>query len=291
MRFRDYVPLPYILSLIMFGALRVAADFLHDLDHVTSIQGETLQFLAAFLFSCVSLTVIFRIISARDIRIGFFVCTVLVLLRHVLQIVDEFEYAWVPPHKDAIHFAGHTISVISFFAVFGMVIVTFIRLSRTLGDRRLETEQHSEDITLRESAVTEKERAERDLELLAHTIASVSGPQLFQMIVRNIAETLGVRSALISERKPDDRLEVLTVWDGGRWENGIGSSVAAGSPCGSILTNGSLYLPENASGTFDLLSEMVSSYRVEACCGVALEVNYERVGTLLLIHDMPFVPT
>ena len=204
MRFRDYVPLPYILSLIMFGALRVAADFLHDLDHVTSIQGETLQFLAAFLFSCVSLTVIFRIISARDIRIGFFVCTVLVLLRHVLQIVDEFEYAWVPPHKDAIHFAGHTISVISFFAVFGMVIVSFISLSRTLGDLRLETEQHSEDITLRESAVTEKERAERDLELLAHTIASVSGPQLFQMIVRNIAETLGVRGALISERKPDD---------------------------------------------------------------------------------------
>ena len=166
-----------------------------------------------------------------------------------------------------------------------MVIVSFISLSRTLGDLRLETEQHSEDITLRESAVTEKERAERDLELLAHTIASVSGPQLFQMIVRNIAETMGVRGALISERKPDDRLEVLTVWDGGRWENGIGSSVAAGSPCGSILINGSLYLPENASGTFDLLSELVSSYRVEACCGVALEVNYERVGTLLLIHD------
>ena len=84
MRFRDYVPLPYILSLIMIGALRVAADFLHDLDHVTSIQGETLQFLPAFLFSCVSLTAIFPIISARDIRIGFFVCTVLVLLRHVL---------------------------------------------------------------------------------------------------------------------------------------------------------------------------------------------------------------
>ncbi|MEM7366491.1 MAG: ATP-binding protein, partial [Pseudomonadota bacterium] len=286
-RFKDYVPLPFILLLALFGTARVVADFLHDLDYVSSIQGEVLQFLAAFLFSCVSLTVIFRIISARDIRIGFFICTALVLMRHVLEIIDEFESPWIAQYKDAFNFVGHTISVVAFFAVFGVMIVAFIRLSRTLDDLRVETEQHSKDITLRESAVTQKERAERNLEILAHTIASVSGSQLFETIVRNIAETLNVRGALISERKADHRLEILAFWDGEQWERGIGSSIASGTPCGSILSEGSLYVPRNAGDTFDVLSELVSAFPVEACCGVALTVDEERVGTLLLLHDKP----
>lgn len=283
--FTDYVPLSHILLLILFGAARVAADFLHDLGYVSSIQGETLQFLAAFLLAWVSLAVVFRIISAADIRTGFIISTILILLRHVLEIVDEFDALWLTQYKDEVDFTGHTLSVISFIAVIGVMIVTFVRLSRTLDELRMETEQHDKEISLRESAVNEKERAERDLEVLAHTIASVSGPKLLQTIVRNIAQTLGVRGALISELKADDRLEVLAFWDGQRWEDGIGTYVSKGSPCGSILANGSLYLPDHARTTFIVLSELVSAFPVEACCGVALEVNEERVGTLLLLHD------
>lgn len=134
-------------------------------------------------------------------------------------------------------------------------------------------------------------RAWRLMHAIEAAIPAVGGPAFFQKLVHALAQTLGVRSAGISE--PDHAAQsfhtIAMVHDGRHSEEVV--YPINGSPCAHILQRGALVIHNDVQRAYPE-DKALSAIKSRAFIGVRLNDNNEQpLGVLWLAHDQPLEDT
>lgn len=150
--------------------------------------------------------------------------------------------------------------------------------------RELEETNEKKESLLRK-IIAELNQSGQQLKRLVAGTAPETGQAFFPALVNNLAETLGITYAVVTERE-DDGLRVLAIW-------GDGSSVppiketSLETPCQRTLEQGQFYCAHSLPQTFPnypLFREM----GVESYLGIALKDSQgQSIGTLYILHKKP----
>jgi PAS domain S-box-containing protein len=136
--------------------------------------------------------------------------------------------------------------------------------------------------------VTDSRRADLMLQSLVKTTASITGRRFFRTLVKELAQSLGMRYALVGELSGADQesIRTLAVWSGKKimrnFEYGL-----AGTPCQKIIEKNDCLFPSGVCGKFPN-DTLLADLGVEGYLGTRLISSAgEPLGILVVMHDAP----
>jgi PAS domain S-box-containing protein len=141
-------------------------------------------------------------------------------------------------------------------------------------------------VCLMATDVTAQRRTEFALERIALSVSSATGPEVFDLIVANLAGALGVQFAFIArivEREPET-LQALSAWyDGNFVEPPCYTS--AGTPCADVLAQGFTFISDMLGQTHPT-DAMLAEFNFRSYAGFPLTgPGGESVGVLSVCHS------
>jgi len=139
--------------------------------------------------------------------------------------------------------------------------------------------------------VTERRRAQEALKALLATTALAGGNELFQIIVRRLAEVLRIEFAFIGVLEDDTRssIRTLAIWHDGH-PVADRSYPLCGSPCASVLGNTMRVYPRGVGELYPN-DERLRALDAEAYVGLPLwDAEGKPLGLLGIISIEPFEP-
>jgi PAS domain S-box-containing protein len=139
--------------------------------------------------------------------------------------------------------------------------------------------------------VTERRRAQEALKALLATTALAGGNELFQIIVRRLAEVLRLDFAFIGVLEDQNRstIRTLAIWHDGHPVADCSYSLR-GSPCASVLGNAMCVYPRGVQQLFPE-DKHLQQLHAEAYVGLPLwDAEGKPLGLLGVISVKPFEP-
>lgn len=148
------------------------------------------------------------------------------------------------------------------------------------------------DVTKVETDISDRKRAELQLQNLIAGTAATTGQDFFPALAKYIAEALSVSHVFVSECKHHE-LHILSAWaDGGELQPDSGiqlnESYAWGNtPCERTIQEGIFHCDRNVQQRFPQY-QILSDMGVESYLGIALQDTKENVtGVLCILHYQP----
>ncbi len=136
--------------------------------------------------------------------------------------------------------------------------------------------------------ITERVRAENALRSIVEEVASATGQEFFQRLVRHLAEALEVKFAFVSELVDPggERLRLSSFWTGRDY--GENSEYAAeGTPCGEALRTGLVFYPARVQEHFPDFA-LLREAGIDSVMAIPLFNSAGKAcGTLSVMHDGP----
>ena len=138
--------------------------------------------------------------------------------------------------------------------------------------------------------ITERKREEKILQALLEGTASVTGEQFFPALVRALAETLGVRYALVTELLEGERprLRMLAIWMGSR----LGSPTEydlVRTPCEKVIKLGEAYYQQSVQELFPEDKDLVALGAVSYLGIAMVSSSGKTIGHLCILDDKPLL--
>jgi PAS domain S-box-containing protein len=132
---------------------------------------------------------------------------------------------------------------------------------------------------------TDRKRVEIALQSLVEGTASATGEAFFPVLVKQIAQALGVRHASISKLE-GDKLRTLAFWSDHGWLANTSYSLAS-SPCGRTLKEEAFYCPKALRQMFPHHLDLVP-LEAESYLGVAMkDAMGNPLGILSILDSRP----
>jgi len=135
--------------------------------------------------------------------------------------------------------------------------------------------------------ITERKRNEQVLRTLAESGSSYND-EIFQIIVRQLARTLGVRIALIAvnSKRQNGMVDTVAMWDGEVYRENFSYAIK-GTPCEEIEDKQSIFYQQRLQKIYPdnlLLKEL----NVDSCLVERLDNSQgQAIGHIALLHDHP----
>ena len=137
--------------------------------------------------------------------------------------------------------------------------------------------------------VTDRKLTERALRLISTTLATVSGQEFFDTLVRLISTLLNVEAVLVGEIVDDtrSRMRARAVFENHRPAEGFAYDVA-GTPSAQVISSGQTVYVENVKDDFPD-TPYFSDRGIESYAAVALrDVDGQPIGHLAAMSTRPF---
>ena len=145
----------------------------------------------------------------------------------------------------------------------------------------------TEDITQKKETEFELERSKDVLRVLAEGGAG-ENDNIFELIVRKLADSQGSRYALIAQIDPNDSSQINTraVWSGDTVGDNFSYGLE-GTPCQSIMNGGTFFYPNEIQHHFPN-DQILKDMHAEGYLGLPLKDETGRIlGVIALIDDKP----
>jgi hypothetical protein len=138
------------------------------------------------------------------------------------------------------------------------------------------------------SDIGERRRIEDALRKVALGVSGVTESDIFQAIVRYLAETLGVDFAYVGELScgPPERINTLAVFMDGSIADNTAYDLA-NTPCANVIGKAFYYVPNDVQSLYPG-DNMLSRMNFEAYAAYPLfAVNGEALGLIAVVHRKP----
>lgn len=135
-------------------------------------------------------------------------------------------------------------------------------------------------------ASDERKRMESIMEAIHEGTAQTTGEMFFLELTRVLAQSLGLRYALVGRLIDDEEIETIAVWNHDHWDENFNYALAE-TPCANVIAKNTCIYPSKVTELFpndELLAEM----GVEGYLGTPLRnLSGKTLGLMMLMHDKP----
>jgi PAS domain S-box-containing protein len=133
--------------------------------------------------------------------------------------------------------------------------------------------------------ITEHKKSQEALEAIMKATVSPGNPKFFQILVQQLAETLGVSMVSLSERVKTifPRVRNLAFWNRDHFESGVEYD-CEGGPCEKVFEGQTVYIPQGIQKLFPD-NETMQSLGIEGYWGIPLLSSTGKVVGNLAIMD------
>ncbi|MBE8990004.1 PAS domain S-box protein [Nostoc sp. LEGE 12450] len=139
--------------------------------------------------------------------------------------------------------------------------------------------------------ITERKQAEEAMQALVAGTAAVTGEEFFPVLVRHLANALGVCYVILAERITGDpgRARVLSFWSGDKLSETIVEYALANTPCEVVLQEGMRSYPCNVQQLFPESKRLVT-LEAESYLGAPLVDTFGiPIGHLCVLDTKPIL--
>lgn len=137
--------------------------------------------------------------------------------------------------------------------------------------------------------MAERRRSEEALQNIVAGTASVTGKDFFPALVRHLAASLGVRYAIVSELKGEDRLQTLAFWHDDRPGENFDYALAY-APCEIVKAEGKPYCyGDKLQEQFPADEALVRMGAVSYLGVPLLDASEKVIGLLCVLDDKPIL--